>query len=425
MAKNFSLNQCSLFPSEVNPVLDGEFGLLSGVRSIDYYESITSPSISAVVKIIDVDGTLSSKGVYGGEKLAVKMKSGKDSEFEEFTITPEKQELILNTIGGVTSGVKQQTATLQFVSKDLIKNETARINRRYVGNISDSIKKIMTDDPKGIKTTKEVDCETDRSKNNYAFVDNKDTSFDIIQRLQPKAGGAGYDDETKTDYGFMFFENHDGYHFRSIRSLFESEPEFEYVKTEISASDDLVIEEYNLNSGNDIVLNAKSGLYNNETTFVELDKIKISKVKFNMTETADLALKPPKVPVNVEGKPSRIMLRVVDTGVHQHYEENDTSLENVQKFTDLAVYQNKSYARFALLNTQTLNITVSLNPELRAGQTILVRFPVSEYINKFGDEKSNDISGKYLISHLRHEFEGGKFRTHLRLIRDLFTPENA
>ena len=425
MAKNFSLNQCSLFPSEVNPVLDGEFGLLSGVRSIDYYESITSPSISAVVKIIDVDGTLSSKGVYGGEKLAVKMKSGKDSEFEEFTITPEKQELILNTIGGVTSGVKQQTATLQFVSKDLIKNETARINRRYVGNISDSIKKIMTDDPKGIKTTKEVDCETDRSVNNYAFVGNKDTSFDIIQRLQPKAGGAGYDDETKTDYGFMFFENHDGYHFRSIRSLFELEPEFTYVKTEISASDDLVIEEYNLNSGNDIVLNAKSGLYNNETTFVELDKIKISKVKFNMTETADLALKPPKVPVNVEGKPSRIMLRVVDTGVHQHYEENDTSLENVQKFTDLAVYQNKSYARFALLNTQSLNITVSLNPELRAGQTISVKFPVSEYKTKFGDEKSNDISGKYLISHLRHEFEGGKFRTHLRLIRDLFTPENA
>ena len=425
MAKNFSLNQCSLFPSEVNPVLDGEFGLLSGVRSIDYYESITSPSISAVVKIIDVDGTLSSKGVYGGEKLAVKMKSGKDSEFEEFTITPEKQELILNSIGGVTSGVKQQTATLQFVSKDLIKNETARINRRYVGNISDSIKKIMTDDPKGIKTTKEVDCETDRSKNNYAFVGNKDTSFDIIQRLQPKAGGAGFNDETKTDYGFMFFENYDGYHFKSIRYLFELEPEFTYVKTEISTSDDLVIEEYNLNSGNDIVLNAKSGLYNNETTFVELDKTKITKVKFNMTEAADLALKPPKVPVNIEGKPSRIMLRVVDTGVHQHYEENDTSLENVQKFTDLAVYQNKSYARFALLNTQTLNITVSLNPELRAGQTILVRFPVSEYINKFGDEKSNDISGKYLISHLRHEFEGGKFRTHLRLIRDLFTPENA
>ena len=40
-----------------------------------------------------------------------------------------------------------------------------------------------------------------------------------------------------------------------------------------------------------------------------------------MDETEDLTLKPPKVPVNIEGKPSRIMLRVADTGVHQHYEE--------------------------------------------------------------------------------------------------------
>ena len=425
MAKNFSLNQCSLFPSEVNPVLDGEFGLLSGVRSIDYYESITSPSISAVVKIIDVDGTLSSKGVYGGEKLAVKMKSGKDSEFEEFIITPEKQELILNSIGGVTSGVKQQTATLQFVSKDLIKNETARINKRYVGNISDSIKKIMTDDPKGIKTTKEVDCETDRSVNNYAFVGNKDTSFDIIQRLQPKAGGAGYDDKKKSDYGFLFFETFDGYHFRSFRSLFEPEPETEYVKSEISGTGDFVIDNYNFSSGNDVVLNLKSGLYNNETTFVELDKTKITKIKFNMDETEDLTLKPPKVPVNIEGKPSRIMLRVADTGVHQHYEENSSKLKDVQPFTDLAVYQNKSYARFSLLNSQSLNITIGMNPSLRAGQTIRVKFPTIDYKSDFGDDDSKDISGKYLISHLRHEFEGGKFRTHLRLIRDLFTPENA
>ena len=74
MSNNFILKQCSLFPSEVNPVLDGEFGLLSGVRSIDYYESITSPSISVQIRILDVDGNLTAKGVYGGEKIAVKIK---------------------------------------------------------------------------------------------------------------------------------------------------------------------------------------------------------------------------------------------------------------------------------------------------------------------------------------------------------------
>ena len=424
MAKNFSLNQCALLPAEVNPVIEDEFPMLAGVQSIDYYESILSPSISVQVKILDVDGNLSAKGVYGGEKLAIKIVAGKDSEFEDFVITPEDHELILNSIKDITSGVKQQTATLQFVSKDLIKNETAKINKRYVGNITDSVKDILTKDPKGIKTTKSID-DVDRASNNYAFVGNKHNAFDIIQRLQPKAGGAGYDDKKKSDYGFLFFETFDGYHFRSLRSLFEPEPETEYVKSEISGTGDFVIDNYNFSSGNDVVLNLKSGLYNNETTFVELDKTKITKVKFNMDETEDLTLKPPKVPVNIEGKPSRIMLRVADTGVHQHYEENSSKLKDVQPFTDLAVYQNKSYARFSLLNSQSLNITVGMNPSLRAGQTIRVKFPTIDYKAEFGDDDSKDISGKYLISHLRHEFEGGKFRTHLRLIRDLFTPENA
>ena len=434
MSNNFVLKQCSLFPSEVNPVLDGEFGLLSGVQSIDYYESITSPSISVQIKILDVDGSLTAKGVYGGEKLAVSMKTVEDSEFEEkeFKLVPEKHELILNTIGNLTSGVKQQTATLQFVSKDLIKNETARINKRYVGNVTDSVKKILggpdaTDaDKKGINTTKTL--ESDQAANNYAFVGNKHKAFDIIHRLQAKAGGSGFDDDSKSDYGFLFFENHDGYHFKSMRALFEPEPEFEYTKLEGSSSTDFKIEDYNFSNGNDVVLNLKSGLYNNETVFVELDKTLITTVKFNMSEVADLSLKPPKLPIKLDGdgaKPSRIMLRVIDTGVHQHYEENSTTLEDVQPFTDLAVYQNKAYARFALLNSQSLNITVGLNPDLRAGQTIGVKFPTTEYKTDMGDEKSNDISGKYLISHLRHEFEGGEFRTHLRLIRDLFTPENA
>ena len=424
MAKNFSLNQCALLPAEVNPVIEDEFPMLAGVQSIDYYESILSPSISVQVKILDVDGNLSAKGVYGGEKLAIKIVAGKDSELEDFVITPEDHELILNSIKDITSGVKQQTATLQFVSKDLIKNETAKINKRYVGNVTDSVKDILTKDPKGIKTTKSID-DVDRASNNYAFVGNKHNAFDIIQRLQPKAGGAGYDDKKKSDYGFLFFETFDGYHFRSFRSLFEPEPETEYVKSEISGTGDFVIDNYNFSSGNDVVLNLKSGLYNNETTFVELDKTKITKIKFNMDETEDLTLKLPKVPVNIDGKPSRIMLRVADTGVHQHYEKNSSKLKDVQPFTDLAVYQNKSYARFSLLNSQSLNITIGMNPSLRAGQTIRVKFPTVDYKAEFGDDDSKDISGKYLISHLRHEFEGGKFRTHLRLIRDLFTPENA
>ena len=46
-----------------------------------------------------------------------------------------------------------------------------------------------------------------------------------------------------------------------------------------------------------------------------------------MAEVDDLSFKPPELPIKLDGdetKPSRIMLRVIDTGVHQHYEENST-----------------------------------------------------------------------------------------------------
>ena len=39
-----------------------------------------------------------------------------------------------------------------------------------------------------------------------------------------------------------------------------------------------------------------------------------------------------------------------------------------------------------------------------------------------GNEKTNDISGKYLIAKLMHDVGNGKFSTHLTLIRDVFTP---
>ena len=91
--------------------------MLSGVQSIDYYESILSPSISVQVKILDVDGTLTSKGVYGGEKLAIRIKGDKDSEFEDFVITPEDHELILNSIKDITSELNNKQSLYNLYQK--------------------------------------------------------------------------------------------------------------------------------------------------------------------------------------------------------------------------------------------------------------------------------------------------------------------
>ena len=42
--------------------------------------------------------------------------------------------------------------------------------------------------------------------------------------------------------------------------------------------------------------------------------------------------------------------------------------------------------------------------------------------SSFGNEKTDDPSGRYLISQLRHLMAGGRAETQLTLIRDVFIP---
>jgi len=164
------------------------------------------------------------------------------------------------------------------------------------------------------------------------------------------------------------------------------------------------------------------GMYANKTIYIDLENETYKEEEFKITELKPKLKKPPKLPDKLEDKPTRLMFRILDQGALQ----KGSTKKDVEKRNELAVYQNKSYIRNNLLFSQSLSISIPLNPELRAGQMIEVQFPLSELTsrgtkNKYGTERDNDISGKYLISELRHVMSDGKSSTQLNLIRDLFT----
>ena len=124
----------------------------------------------------------------------------------------------------------------------------------------------------------------------------------------------------------------------------------------------------------------------------------------------------------IEKHPTRLMLRVNDVGVAQ---VGSAKTDTVPR-SELAVYQNKSYIRNNLLFSQSLSISIPLNPELRAGQVLNLKFPLkkgdgNEETSSYGNDKTNDPSGKYIVSELRHLIGGGSAETQLKLIRDVFT----
>ena len=409
MEKKFVINDCSLIPSEGSS-LKQEFNIAGGNPSITYFESIKSPAISVSLNFIDVDQLISREGITGGEYLSLRIKvQGYDKEFE---IKPDKHLLMLNSVKNVTTSSSKQVATLEFLSVEAIINETSRINQRFTGNVTDTVKKLLKD-KKGIKTKKNLD--SDQATNSYSFVGNLKRPFDTIQWLCSKT------QSSKDGTGFLFFETLDGYVFKSIESLLDGEV-VEYKKSETpDESSGLTILENNLNQTSDIGMSCRMGMYANKTIYINIDNATLKTVDYRI-ESLKLK-KPPKLPNGLEKNPTRLMLRVLDKCALQ----KGSKKKEIQKENELAIYQSKSYARANLIFSQSMSVSIPFNPELRAGQMLDLRFPLrknegdDQDKTTYGTESDDDVSGKYLISELKHNIAGNRANTEVTLIRDVFT----
>jgi|TARA_R100001443_G_scaffold7243_2_gene16470 hypothetical protein len=401
----FLIKKCTLIPNGCS--LDEEYVIAPGVGMISYYESIESPTLAMTITFIDVDQVVSRKGLTGGELVELTVQDGDEDEFK---IT-KKHRMMLNTVRDVITESNQQVATLDFVSMETIVNETARLNKKFTGNVSQTVEDILTNDKKGLQTKKELF--KDEAVNSYSFIGNLKRPFDTIQWLCPKT------QSSKEGFGFLFYENLDGYHFKSIENLLKQEA-VRYQKSDRPLENDAKILENNLDQSNDIGMNCRMGMYANKTIYIDIENQGAKVVDFNIKK---LKLKKElKLMDGLEESPTRLMVKASDVGVSQ----KGAKIDETTPPTELDEYKNKSYIRNNLLFSQSLSISIPLNTTLRAGDMIDIKLPVKKGdgespTSSYGNEKSNDPSGKYLIAELRHTIGSKTSQTNLRLIRDVFT----
>ena len=424
--KKIFFTKCRLLPNGC--ALDEEYEITLGAPEIDYFESIESPTISMSLRFLDVDQVIGRKGITGGELIEVTVKDGDEDEFK---ITKDHK-MMLNSVVDMNTQTSFQEATLEFVSQETIINETSRLNKKFTGNISQIVEDILIKDKKGILTKKKVfgpktettnydlTIEEDRTTNSYSFVGNLKRPFDTIQWLCPKSQASN------KSFGFLFFENLDGYHFRSIESLLDQEslPPYFYTDSPFDSEDRPIILQNKVESTNDIGLNCRLGMYANKTIYIDIENQEASVDDFSIEELN--LRKPPRLMEGLEKHPTRLMLRVDDVGVAQ---VGAAKSETVPK-SELAKYQNKSYIRNNLLFSQCLRISIPLNTTLRVGLILEIKLPVKKGDGKtetgtYGTDKTNDPSGRYLIAELRHLIGREYAETQLKLIRDVFTPDKS
>ena len=394
-----------------------------GVQSIDYYEDIFSPTITAKIIVTNTGNTLNGQSIYqglplrGGERLAMKIagntKSNPGLEFDN---------LYVSSISNVLSKNQLETFVLNLCSREAISNETARVSKKYPTSspISASAEDIIKT---YLQTSKDV--KIDPSSNKYGFIGNMRKPFTVLTWLASKGVP-----ETKGDAtaGYVFYETQDGYNFRALDKLITESPKATYNATEIANPDserkDFEILSYVTNRNQNMLEKLRLGAFASQRMFFNPLDFKFTLPEKGLFKLEDYAGKSKNLgetinlPKISEGSdqtlgdiPSRMITGIVDIGTL----EKDVS---VDENADPLKYQSQALMRYNVLFTQTLTATVPSNTNLKAGDIIKCLFPKTT--TSKSKEYDQDQSGLYMIKELCHHFDTEGSYTSMKLIRDTF-----
>ena len=413
-----------------------------GTISVDYYEDIFSPTITAKIRVVNTGDSIAPKNnpdgpkqsIYhglplrGGERVTLKIKDrGETKTGLDFSRNPSDY-LYVSSITDVISETQRESFTLHLVSREAITNETSRVIKKYPVSLSinDSVKKILKD---VLKTNKFSDSTIEKSQNKYGFIGNLRKPFTVLIWLASKAVPVSSGDATA---GFVFYQTQDGFNFRSIDELIAQSPKAEYVHSEVNESqietntrnNDFQITSYTTDKNQDLIEKLRLGTYASQRMFFDpltfnfttpekglfqLDGYK-KKIK-NLGDKLELPLLSETSDKTLGEVPTRILSSVIDRGTM----EKDVSID---ENADPSKYQAQAIMRYNVLFTQTVSMTVPCNTNLRAGDTIKCFFP--KISRGDSSEFDPDQSGLYMIKELCHHFETDGSFTSMLLVRDTF-----
>ena len=419
-----------------------------GVVDIKYYEDVLSNSVSLTAIITESGesdkksfgnkGILDGLPIRGGEPshIVIEDHDGHKLKFKE------DKKLYVNRVRNVLAGTQKDVYAIDFTSRELFANEQCRVCKRYDGKISENVKKILTEATSadvGIKTKKKV--KVDETAINYNFIGNDRKPFYICTWLASKsipaeAGKIG------GSAGYLFYETHDGFNFRSIDALFDQKSRGNYIFTNTDKNPREYkgkILSYEIDRDIDLQNNLTAGTYANRTLFFDFYAFNYKVRNYSIDQSGGAGEKEgagSKGKLVHAGKDdldsvaeefrlpiSRVMNRVLDVGTLPPGKDIEEQLKNWKNSPfdptyDATKTMVQSVMRYNQMFLVKINIMIAGDFSLRAGDMIYCEFPqLSTEPNTGRNKKSG---GLYMISSLCHSITTRDSYTSLTLVRDTF-----
>ena len=395
---------------------DGKEEPLQGKTvNFNYYESLYSPVVSGNLTYVDAGGSTEDKkdnltSIKDGlpitalEDLKVKIQTS----FGTIDFTKDPFKVTSSPIMHQESN--RQTVLLTFVNEKELRNSEVPVFDRYVGRISDSIRKILQQ--KLQISNDKIDIEP--TKNSYGFVGKGRGALNIILDLCRRSV------PVKGDAGYFFYQTQDGFNYKSIDSLLSQDPKQKYLyygalrsNVENSDNDFNVLLAPKVKKDQDITKALKDGTYVNRNIFFNPQTFEHSEVVFSVDKDGVKKTLGGDLPIKTDELKSFVKTN------HHILDIGSFEVQNQIPNNDPREWQATSQMRYNLLHSIVVKIQVPCNAELRAGDIIEIELE-SQQEDKVESPTDEQQSGKFLILHLCHHFDTLRSFTSLTLVRDSY-----
>ena len=407
--------------------------LVGGLIKLQYFESILNNTISTNILYVDTGGAVDGKTVLDGLPLVGQEEKSRfvmeDNQGTELEVT-----LYANEVVPFSDDTHGQLVSISSVSKEYFLNDRIRLYEKFKGKISEAVKKILTD-ANYLGTEKDISRVEDTFEEEYNFMGNAKKPFYAINWLSKKAVPATSGEGTASGNtaGFFFWETSEGYHFKSIDSLFEQSPK-KYIIYNDTPDDcgKKVPEGYDtkalsFSKSNVQTAGDKEKVGARDTRIITFDPFtgvySVSTPNSDKTEESlttggqNLSIQNPELRRSGRNKNfSRTTFAIKDTGslpsgtTEQQLEKSKEENLKVEKIL------NQSIMRYNQFFSFKAEVIIPGDFSLHAGDAVYIDSPQQQ--DKLTEDVNEQSGGLYIITELCHYLDLNGTYTKLLLVRD-------
>ena len=419
-------------------------GIATASAELSIYEDIEQNFITGNLTFVDTEDLVNKLPILGQEYLEFKVRTPlKSTDGEgEYDFTNTRMAVYKCTKERLNSNTQQ--VSLDFISTEAIKDSNTKISRAFDGPYDDAVAKTFKN-TWGLNSKKKFYVQP--TQGNFKFVAPNTRPTDLMNMIASRAVP-----KTSIAPGYFFYENGQGFHFRSIDSFFfmaKSEglaphPEmFEYFADSETArglnnprdnpmSQMRTVKSFKVLPQNDLITGQRTGTYASKlithdqynktfkeheynyiddyirTPHLEKDDAMTDQAEyrgfipqahydFNDTETTNTRSQGSAYKYLSDYSDARIMVQSNTANIHN---------SNMKEGYKVSEYVQRRKNILGTMNALQCELETHGNTHLNIGHIIRINVPRAGR-NKFGIKSADHdkyLTGRWLITAIRHSF---------------------